>query len=96
MAAEPIGRRIAPRLDALASFFARGKGKPSRDPSPCRPPALRGWRSKETTTMSTVQRLVARNAVWLCAAMLLMVAACGEQGDGDEAEESPPGTTQQQ
>jgi hypothetical protein len=57
---------------------------------------LRGWRSKETTTMSTVQRLVARNAVWLCAAMLLMVAACGEQGDGDEAEESPPGTTQQQ
>jgi hypothetical protein len=46
--------------------------------------------------MSTVHKLVARNAVWLSAALLLLVAACGEQGGGDQTEETPPATTQQQ
>lgn len=44
--------------------------------------------------MSTVRKLVARKAVWLGAALLLTVAACGEQG-GEQTEQTPPATTQQ-
>ena len=45
--------------------------------------------------MSTVRKLVARKAVWLGAALLLTVAACGEQGGDEQTEQTPPATTQQ-
>jgi len=54
-----------------------------------------GLASKESMRMSTVGKLVARKAVWLGAALLLTVAACGEQGGGDQTEQTPPATTQQ-
>lgn len=57
--------------------------------------SMRGWRNEEMTTMRTARKYASRNALWLSAALLLMVAACGEQG-GEQAEETPPATTEQQ
>ena len=91
MATEPIGRRIAPRSDAPVSFCLESEGPIAMPTVTLREAGA----ARREINMSTIYRLIARNAVWLGAALLLMVAACGEQG-GEEAEETPPATTQQQ
>jgi hypothetical protein len=84
----------SPQIDDAPASFCPMFGQASTDHGHADRRRCAGLASKESMRMSTVRKLVARKAVWLGAALLLTVAACGEQG-GEQTEQTPPATTQQ-